>query len=90
MHNVSLSGTYHPLANERFLRALLPETSMHPTATLPRRVFAATLLASCALGLAASAQTQSWPTKPAEFSALLQREYQRWERTVKAAGIKQE
>ena len=26
----------------------------------------------------------------AEFSALLQREYQRWERTVKAAGIKQE
>ena len=37
---------------------------MHPTATLPRRVFAATLLASCALGLAASAQTQSWPTKP--------------------------
>ena len=37
---------------------------MHPTATHPRRVFAATLLASCALGLAASAQTQSWPTKP--------------------------
>jgi len=26
----------------------------------------------------------------AEFAALLQREYQRWERTVKAAGIKQE
>ncbi|NBT54304.1 MAG: tripartite tricarboxylate transporter substrate binding protein [Betaproteobacteria bacterium] len=26
----------------------------------------------------------------AEFSALLQREYQRWERTVKAAGIKQD
>ena len=37
---------------------------MHSTATLTRRVFAAALLASFALALAAPAQAQNWPTRP--------------------------